>query len=571
MTGDLLRVLGFILRVLEGRPRARMKVVAALVAGLTSGAVSALLIATINASLASLAHASSGLLLRFIGLCLLLPVSRFVSETLLLQLTADAICQLRLTLSRRVLANSLKRLEVVGSARIFAALTSDVSSIAIATTLAPLVLMHLTLVTGCLVYLGWLSWKLLLLVLAVAVTGITAYRLAFQRAFHYFQRRRDTEDHLVGLLRGLTDGFKELKLHIGRRRAFLDQEMTSTVEELRRLGVRGGVVFAVANSVGSTLFYALIGVILFALPQLAGSDLEILTGYTLAILYIMVPIDATLQNIPALTRAGVAVEKISRVGLALDAEPGEASADHGPTTWRKLEIRGVTSVYDGRDGHPFTLGPVDTSFVPGEILFLVGGNGSGKTTFAKVLAGLYVPSEGEILLDGEPVTEETRDRYRQLFSAVFSDFYLFRSLLGLEKQDLDRQARTYLERLDLDHKVSVENGALSTLDLSQGQRKRLALLTSYLEDRPIYLFDEWAADQDPVFKRLFYLELLPELRRRGKTIFVISHDDAYFHLADRVLRFESGQVSYPAVSDLAPFGPSPGTVRSATDGSRRQP
>ncbi|MFD1905689.1 ATP-binding cassette domain-containing protein [Paenibacillus rhizoplanae] len=68
------------------------------------------------------------------------------------------------------------------------------------------------------------------------------------------------------------------------------------------------------------------------------------------------------------------------------------------------------------------------------------------------------------------------------------------------KQDeIDR----YLKMLDLDGKVSIDNGRFSTLKLSGGQRKRLALLICYLEDRPIYLFDEWAADQDPEFRKFF--------------------------------------------------------------------
>ncbi|MDY7091410.1 MAG: cyclic peptide export ABC transporter [Acidobacteriota bacterium] len=567
MTHDLLRILRFILRVLDGEGSARLKVVLAMVCGLTGGAVSAALVATINSTLAEVADPSPALLWQFVALCALLPLTRFGAEVLMLQLTADAICRLRLRLSRRVLANSLKRMEELGKARIFAALTSDVSAIAIATSIAPMILMNLTLVGGCLVYLGWLSWKLLVLVLAVAVTGITAYRLAFSRAFEYFQRRRDTEDRLVEHFRGLTDGFKELKLHLLRRHAFLGQQLQPTVQELRTLGVRGGTVFAVANSFGSTLFYALIGVLLFTLPQMGTANLEVLTGYTLAILYIMVPIDTTLQNIPVLTRAGVAVQKISKVGLALDAAVDEAEADEMPQRWSSLELHQVTSVYDGRDGHPFTLGPVDARFTPGEIVFLVGGNGSGKTTFAKVLSGLYAPTDGQLLLDGMPVTDDGRDRLRQLFSAVFADFYLFQDLLGLGgaasargsgepspesslEPSLDQRVQTYLESLDLAHKVSVENGTLSTLELSQGQRKRLALLTAYLEDRPIYLFDEWAADQDPQFKQLFYLELLPELRRRGKTLFVISHDDAYFHLADRVLHFDFGRVTFPPVHEL---------------------
>ena len=196
---------------------------------------------------------------------------------------------------------------------------------------------------------------------------------------------------------------------------------------------------------------------------------------------------------------------------------------------------------EGRD-LDFTLGPVDLELEPGEVVFLVGGNGSGKTTLAKLLVGLYRPDGGEIRLDGRPVGAEELDDYRQLFSVVFADFYLFDRLLGLEAPDLDERARRYLEELQIDHKVEVEGGELSTLELSQGQRKRLALLTAYLEDRPVYLFDEWAADQDPTFKEVFYGEVLPDLARRGKGVVAISHDDRYYRLGDRVVKLEDGRV-----------------------------
>jgi len=175
-------------------------------------------------------------------------------------------------------------------------------------------------------------------------------------------------------------------------------------------------------------------------------------------------------------------------------------------------------------------------------LFITGGNGSGKTTLAKLLLSLYIPKEGEIYLDGKVLTDETREQYRQLFSVVFSDFYLFESLFGLDSIYLDANAQKYLAQLQLDHKVKVEDGVLSTIDLSQGQRKRLALLTAYLEDRPIYLFDEWAADQDPLFKEIFYYQLLPELKARGKALIVISHDDRYYQVADRVIKLEAGKL-----------------------------
>jgi putative ATP-binding cassette transporter len=157
---------------------------------------------------------------------------------------------------------------------------------------------------------------------------------------------------------------------------------------------------------------------------------------------------------------------------------------------------------------------------------------------------LYPPEAGQIRLDGKLVTEKNRDDYRQLFAAVFADFYVFDTLLGLKAPNLDAQAREYLSLLHLEHKVKIRDGRLSTVDLSQGQRKRLALLTAYLEDRPFYLFDEWASDQDPQFKEIFYRQLLPELKARGKTVLVITHDDKYFNLADRIIKLDYGQLLY---------------------------
>jgi putative ATP-binding cassette transporter len=208
-----------------------------------------------------------------------------------------------------------------------------------------------------------------------------------------------------------------------------------------------------------------------------------------------------------------------------------------------------------KDDSHFVLGPINLRFHPGELVFLVGGNGSGKSTLAKIITGLYVPEAGELRLDGKPITDKNRDDYRQLFSAVFADFYLFDTLRGLRNGNLDEQAAEYLEQLHLQHKVRVKNGTLSTTSVSQGQRKRLALLTAYLEDRPFYLFDEWAADQDPHFKSVFYTQLLPELKARGKTVLVISHDDKYFHVADRIIKLDYGQLVHSG--DPAEFVDSP--------------
>jgi cyclic peptide transporter len=211
------------------------------------------------------------------------------------------------------------------------------------------------------------------------------------------------------------------------------------------------------------------------------------------------------------------------------------------SSWQRLELVGVTHAYrKEQDDSSFTLGPLNLTLTASQLVFIIGGNGSGKSTLAKLLTGLYLPEAGEIRLDGRLIDDANREWYRQHFSVVFSDFYLFERFLGLHQ--IDERVQEYLVKLQLEHKVKVEDGRLSTTNLSQGQRKRLALLTVYLEDRPIYLFDEWASDQDPIFKKTFYEQLLPELKAKGKTVLVISHDEQHFGVTDRIVKLDYGQV-----------------------------
>jgi putative ATP-binding cassette transporter len=190
------------------------------------------------------------------------------------------------------------------------------------------------------------------------------------------------------------------------------------------------------------------------------------------------------------------------------------------------------------------------------MLFLVGGNGSGKTTLVKLLTGLYPPGSGSIGVNGRDVDGGLMDAYRQLFTVVFADGFLFPTLLGLDAPDLDERARAWVTELGLDGVVRVEGGAFSTTNLSQGQRKRLALLAACLEDRPVLVLDEWASYQDPRFKRAFYLEILPALQALGKTLIVISHDDDYFYVADRVVHLSSGMLTGDGTPASEPLPPS---------------
>jgi putative ATP-binding cassette transporter len=111
-------------------------------------------------------------------------------------------------------------------------------------------------------------------------------------------------------------------------------------------------------------------------------------------------------------------------------------------------------------------------------------------------------------------------------SAVFTDYHLFQRLYGIADSN-QVEVGPLLTRFRLADKTEVSEGEFSTLELSGGQRKRLALIVSLLEKRPILLLDEWTSDQDPEFRRKFYHELLPELMQAGATVVVITHDDRY--------------------------------------------
>jgi putative ATP-binding cassette transporter len=538
---QIYKIILFLLKVSRNVNFSRVAIGFALITGLLSGIGYTSLVAIINNALT--ADRGPRLLYAFIALCVLVPINRFVSQALFNSIGARAIFEMRLQLSRGILNSPLRNLEAIGPHRLFASLTDDVQAITTALVQIPALSMHLAIVLAGLCYMTWLSPMLLLLVLGGMVVGVLSYNLPLAKARIYNRHLREHTDALFGQFRGLVDGAKELRLHRKRRIAFFDSGLVPTGDAIRRYTFLGNTTFTGAAVWGNLVFMIIVGVLAFAGTRWA--DLKVLSGYTLTLLYMMTPLEVIMQSFPLLSRAATATDKLERLGLELThkSERLEQTAEL-ETSWKQLELADVAYSYEGEEGKGFGIGPLNLTFQRGELVFLVGGNGSGKTTFAKILTGLYSPQSGEIRLDGSRVTDENRDSYRQLFSAVFSDFYLFESLLGLEEgeKDLDTRARGYLEHLELDSKVKVEKGVLSTVNLSQGQRKRLALLTAYLEDRPIYFFDEWAADQDPHYKEIFYFEVLPELKARGKTVFVISHDDQYYGLGDRLIKLNYGKV-----------------------------
>jgi putative ATP-binding cassette transporter len=527
------------------------------VTALLSGACNAGLVGLVSSALTRTTPVTRALIWAFVALALGKVVTNLLSQIILARFSQGAIARLRRDLVSQILAVPLRQLEEIGSARILVALTDDIFNITQALLAIPVVSVNLAILLGGAAYLGWLSWRILVVVGLLIVLGGVGYRLMVARAFHWLTFARAEEDRLFGYFRALTEGIKELKLHRNRRSAFY-QNIHDTTETYQQHNVAAETCFITAQNWNHLLYFALIGVILFLVPQMASFNRETLTGYVVTSLYLMGPLAGVMTSISLFGRASVALQKVQELGVSLSTHSTErCSFDQTETgsSFARLELKGIIHSYhrEQEDSH-FVLGPINLTFQPGELVFLVGGNGSGKSTLAKILAGLYVPEAGEVRLDGRLITDANRDEYRQLFSAVFADFYLFDNLLGLSDSNLDAQAEEYLAMLHLQHKVKIRNGSLSTTAVSQGQRKRLALLTAYLEDRPFYLFDEWAADQDPYFKGVFYTQLLPELKTRGKTVLVISHDDKYFDLADRVIKLDYGKLTHAAAEAVVTAG-----------------
>lgn len=554
-----MKLIRFLLQCTRGVRYSKITIFFAIVMGIVCGLINTALLATINAALNSSPYSRTTLLQTFAALCLLLPLIRLVSESLLIRLTAWGIFNLRMQLSRRIVSTPLRKLEELGAHRVLATLTEDIPVITNALASVPIICMHSAIVVGCLIYVGWLSWSVLLGVCGFMVLGLITYQLPLMRAVRHLRFAREHSDALFRHFRALTEGMKELKLQRTRREFFLSQTLQSTAAALRRHQFAGNMIYNATRSWGQVLIFILIGLLIFAAPNVLNVNAQILTGYILVLLYMMTPLEMILNLIPIFGRANVAVQKVENLGLTLTSEPVSRDLpldSDGLNKWHTLELEGVTHTYyrEGENDN-FTLGPMNLTFKPGELVFLSGGNGSGKTTLAKVITGLYKAEAGTLRLDGQCITDELKDSYRQHFSVVFSDFFLFESLLGLNVENLDAKARHYLVQLQLQHKVQVKEGMLSTTDLSQGQRKRLALLNAYLQDRPFYVFDEWAADQDPLFKEIFYLDLLPKLKARGKTVLVITHDHWYFHVADRLIRLEYGQLESDEMLHSAPAQP----------------
>ncbi len=449
--------------------------------------------------------------------------------------------KLRTQIADKIRRVDLLSLEKLGRAEIYASVQRETLAISaigqpLVTVVQSLMLMALTL--GYIAYLSpWAFFYAGGIIIGASLFYIIMKR-RFADALHEVLNR---ENKVFETLNHVLDGIKEVQLNEARSEEIMGYARARS-EAARDLRIETEGHFITLSVFAQLVLYGGLGILVFVAPRLHAEYPPVAFEVTMAFIFLMGPVFGTVGSIPNLYRAETAIDSISRIESLLDEAllpPGGASPR---SSFQEIRLDDVFFQFeDPRSSHPFGVGPLDLTITEGQVLFLAGGNGTGKSTLLKLITGLYRPQRGSLRLDGAEINDFNYTSYQCLFSTVFSDFHLFDRFYGLGDVDPDRIAELF-EKMELTGKTRIIDGEFETLDLSTGQRKRLALIVALLEDRPIYLFDEWAAEQDPVFRERFYCELIPELKSMGKTIVAVSHDDRYFSTADTVLRMEDGKL-----------------------------
>jgi putative pyoverdin transport system ATP-binding/permease protein len=461
-----------------------------------------------------------------------------VSQRILLRITATEvetmIEHLRVGLVDSASRAELLPLEQVGRSEVLGAMIRDTQTISQAVNLLVIAAQSAILIALAMGYVLLNSLAAFILSFAFIAFAVTLVIGRMKKLQGDLYTMFGQEAQLVDGLRDVLDGFKGL----------LAEVQTNAVQ-VRDLKIHYQSRSSNEYVLGQSLIFMLLGVIVFLVPMFAQASSTEISRTTTAILFIIGPLGMVIQAVPMVAAANAAAQNLMQLDAtlkSLSAQSAFAQVRPLPERFDEIHVDTVSfSYHDAKAASVFAVGPIDLSIRKGEILFITGGNGSGKSTLLKLLVGLYYPSSGMIRLDGQAITSETYDAYRNLFSVIFSDYHLFKHVYGLHAPDT-AVVDDLCQLLELAGKVHMQGTAFNTLELSSGQRKRLALLVTLLEDKPVVVLDEWAADQDPHFRRKFYQELLPRLRAAGKTVVAITHDDRYFDCADRCLAMEEGQL-----------------------------
>ena len=510
------------------------------------GVSNAAILAAINAGAQSAGNGEvsvSAATLFVVALLLFIKTQHYILIATTVEIEA-IIHKLRVRLMDEVRHSELLPLDAIGRAAIVAAITKETTTLTQATNMVAFAGQGVVLVFFVGIYIAYLS----LLAFAVSVVVICVAGVIFhiksRQVAAGTREAAEWDNHLFDRLIDLLDGFKEVRLNRSRSDDLFD-DVVEVSRKAANIKIRSQSESYKQLVFSQSAMYLLLASVVFMVPAFSDTKGGSITQVTTALMFVVGVCMGIVQTIPILQAADVASDNIERLEAKLRAIVGETQVDLEPRSrFDTIEMRDVVFSYmDKSSESVFRVGPLNFTLHSGDIVFISGGNGSGKSTFLKLLAGLYEPDSGELLLDGVRVDDTNRDAYRALIAAIFVDYHLFQRLYGIADPG-PGEINRLLTQFRLTDKTRLTGGEFSTLDLSGGQRKRLALIVSLLEKRPILLLDEWTADQDPDFRRKFYDELLPELKQAGETVVVITHDDRYLAELDlpaRKLRMDEGR------------------------------
>lgn len=521
--------------ILELLKQNKFKFISFLIFSFISSAVGVLTLVFINDYL--LKNTQNIPILYFIALLIVFFLSSTIVELGLSVFGQNFIFKMQRRVVKQILDTPLLKVAKVGKARILASLGSDVRNISFGLLRLPDFLQSSILILCTSAYLCYLSPQIFTLCAIWIIVVFTINNFLMMKVYVYFRKARENDDALQNNYQNILDGHKELLINRYRAKLYYEDEFESNARSKKKNSTLGNLFNNLSSNFTNVALLALVGVEFYLALEFKWASVAEATTIALSILFLRTPLVSMIGSFPTLLLAKIALDKIAK--LELDDYKEHFEKTNFIKDWRQISFKNTSFSYDDN----FHLNPVNLDLKKGELIFLIGKNGSGKSTFCMLLTGLFKPSEGEIFVDDMKIDDDNLDIYRSLVSAVFSDFHLFTKTLAKEKFADEEKIASWLEFLELKGKTRVEDHELVLTKLSTGQKKRLAMLIALLEERDILVLDEWAADQDPVFRRFFYKKLLPLLKEQGKTIFAITHDDAYFDSADRIFLAEGGNIS----------------------------
>jgi len=402
----------------------------------------------------------------------------------------------------------------------------------------------LIMLACCFAYIATISGMAFLLSVICIVGSLISTQVMLKFMNKTMQQAIEKDNEYLSYMQHVLDGFNELKMNREKSDDLCTNYMGRVSEEAMQKNIETDISIVDLQLYAQNYFYLLMASIVFLLPQLSQLSGDEMISITTTVLFIIGPIVIVVDMIPSVAKANVAVDFLQNLETRLNAAKeylaDESDVFKAPGFFDKLVISRVQFSYPSRNLNPgFSVGPFDLTINRGELIFIRGGNGSGKSTFLKLLTGLYEPESGAIIIDKQALDKHLLKSYRNLFAIIFTDFHLFDRFYGQQHIDIEK-INEYLVLMGLDSKTGYKDGRFINTNLSTGQKKRLALIFALIEDKPIYVFDEVAADQDPEFRQFFYEIILQKLKSLNKTVIVVTHDEKYFTHCDRLFVMNKG-------------------------------